>query len=177
MTSKEGEGCSQAHEVTERSPSSARAGRKETGDATRENREVSIVRRFYIAIAVLALAASALACGESGQPAEDQPAGDIMYFCGYDRCKDSGEYGNLIFETGINVWNNPGPDRGGVHHRANHHERVSVVDQKRVNDGPGGLWYKLADGGWTNDLWLTEEKCTRGNLEEYSFTDCMMGEY
>jgi hypothetical protein len=100
-----------------------------------------------------------------------------MYFCGYDRCKDSGEHGNLILETGINVWNNSDPDRGGIHHQANHHDQVMVVEEKRVNEGPGGLWYRLEGGGWTNDLWLTERKCTSDNLEQYSFTACWEDKY
>jgi hypothetical protein len=105
------------------------------------------------------------------------PSGTTMYFCGYDRCRDSGEYGQLIFNTGINVWNGPEPDRGGVHHQASHEEKAIVINEKRVDPGPGGLWYELSGGGWTNDLWLTDEICTATNLGDHSFTDCMMGEY
>ena len=100
-----------------------------------------------------------------------------MYFCGYDRCKDSGEYGKLIYGTGINVWSNPEPDRGSVHHQAANGEKVTVISEKRVSDGPGGLWYELAGGGWTNDLWLTERQCHSSNLGEFSFADCMGGKY
>lgn len=111
----------------------------------------------------------------------NEPEGRVMYFCGYDRCKDSTEYGKLLSEVldgfSINVWNNPDPDRGGIHHKAEHHDQVTVVEEKRVSEGPGGLWYRLEGGGWTNDLWLTEERCTEENLEQYSFTDCLEGEY
>jgi hypothetical protein len=110
-------------------------------------------------------------------PVPTEPAGRVMYFCGYDRCKDAGTYGEMLFETGINVWNNPDPDRGGVHHQANHQDQVTVVEERRVNEGPGGLWYRLEGGGWTNDLWLTKEPCTSENLGQYSFTDCLEGEY
>ncbi len=100
-----------------------------------------------------------------------------LYFCGIDRCRDSGEYSQLIFENGINIWNGPEPNRGGVHSQANHLQMAFIVEERRVNDGPGGLWFRLESGGWTNDLWLTEEKCTSSNLVDYSFTDCLMGEY
>ena len=100
-----------------------------------------------------------------------------MYFCGVDRCKDSGEYGQLIFLDNINVWNGPEPNRGGVRRTAGHGEQATVVEERRVEDGPGGLWYRLSDGGWTNDLWLTDARCSTSNIESYSFTDCMMGEY
>jgi len=130
------------------------------------------MRKLHTTVATLALVVLCPACAE---PTE--PAGRVMYFCGYDTCKDSGEYGDMIFETGINVWSNPDPDRGGVHHQASHHDKVMVVEEKRVNEGPGGLWYRLADGGWTNDFWLTEEPCTSENLEQYSFADCAAGSY
>lgn len=104
-------------------------------------------------------------------------SGTTMYFCGYDRCRDSGEYRQLIFNTGINVWNGPEPDRGGVHHRASHGDKAIVINEKRIDPGPGGLWYELSGGGWTNDLWLTDEVCTATNLGDHSFTDCLMGEY
>lgn len=101
----------------------------------------------------------------------------IMYVCGIDRCHDSGEYGQLIYRTNIPVWNHPDPDRGGLNRQASHQQKVTVLQELRVNEGPGGLWYELADGGWINDLWLTEEPCTQANLEQYSFHDCLMGLY
>lgn len=112
--------------------------------------------------------------GSSPVPtSQTAPIGErVMYFCGFDRCKGSGSYGELIFETGINVWNNPDPDRGGVHHQANHQDRATVIGEKRVSEGSGGLWYQLEGGGWTNDLWLTEEPCTENNLAEYTLDDC-----
>ena len=102
-----------------------------------------------------------------------EPAsGQTMYFCGFDPCKGSLDYGKLIFPTGINVWNNPDPDRGGVHHKASNGDRVTVIETKRVGSGPGGLWFKLEGGGWTNGLWLTDELCTEQNLAEYTLDDC-----
>jgi hypothetical protein len=109
-------------------------------------------------------------------PSEEEPQGrTIMYVCGYDRCPDSGEYGNLVFEVGINVWNNPDPDRGGVHHQVAHQDEVVVIGEKRVDDGPGGLWYELEGGGWVNDLWLTDAPCNPDNLSEYTFASCWGG--
>ncbi len=105
------------------------------------------------------------------------PAGRTMYFCGYDRCKDSGEYGQVTFSSGINIWNGPDPNRGGVLRTAKHREKVTVVQEQRVSTGPGGLWYKLSGGGWTNDLWLTDDLCGAGNLERLSFSDCLLGKY
>ena len=96
------------------------------------------------------------------------PQSRVLYFCGIDRCRDSGEYGQLVFPTGINVWNNPDPDRGGVKRKANHHEQATVIQERRVGELPGGLWFELTDGGWTNDLWLTEVPCTEENLDEFS---------
>lgn len=99
-------------------------------------------------------------------------SGQTKYFCGFDRCEGSGEYGKLIFPTGITVWNNPDPDRGGVHHKASNGDKVTVIETKRVSPGSGGLWFKLEGGGWTNDLWLTDEPCTEQNLADYSLDDC-----
>ena len=96
----------------------------------------------------------------------------IMYFCGYDLCRNSGLYGELVFPTGINVWNNPDPDRGGVHHRASHGDKVIIIEERRVHDASGGLWYRLQGGGWTNDLWLTDAICTPENLVQYTLDDC-----
>jgi hypothetical protein len=104
-------------------------------------------------------------------PEPTEPPGRVMYFCGIDRVESSGAYGELLFQTGINVWNNPEPDRGGVHHQASHHDKVTVMEEKRVSEGSGGLWYRLEGGGWTNDLWLTEEPCTQENLDQYTITD------
>ena len=104
-------------------------------------------------------------------------ASETMYFCGIDRCRDSGDYGKLVFSTGINVWRGPDPSRGGVRHTAKHHDEVMIIDKRRVSSGPGGLWYELKGGGWVNDLWLTTAPCTRDNLAEFSYTDCMMGKY
>jgi len=99
-----------------------------------------------------------------------------MYFCGIDPCRDSGEYGRLAHPR-IIVWNHPDPNRGGVRREAKHQEQVIVTRELRVYDGPGGLWYELKLGGWTNDLWLTDAPCTPDNLPHYSFTDCLMGKY
>lgn len=92
-----------------------------------------------------------------------------MYVCGYSRCTNSGDYGELVFTEGINVWNNHDPDRGGVHHQVKHGDRVgvessTVIDSRR--------WYKLIDGGWINDLWLTDKQCTPDNLDQLSMDDC-----
>jgi hypothetical protein len=99
-----------------------------------------------------------------------------MVVCGYDRCQDSSEYGQLSFESGISVWENPEPDRGDVHHELSHGDEVQVVAKKQVYDGPGGLWYELAGGGWINDMWLTEQQCTADNLPEFSFERCASDE-
>lgn len=128
-----------------------------------------------VALIILCVAVT-LQPNTAGRNSPDS-AGTPMYFCGYDRCRDSGEYGELIFATGINVWSAPEPNRGSLHHRASHGDRVIVVERKRVFDGPGGLWFKLQGGGWTNDLWLTRSKCTVDNLEMMDFTACLDGEY
>jgi hypothetical protein len=99
----------------------------------------------------------------------------VLYICGYDRCKDSGEYGTLILETGINVWNNPDPDRGGVHHQLAHQDQLVIVQTQQVHDGPGGLWFELEGGGWINDLWLTQELCTEENLPQHALDGCLGG--
>jgi len=107
----------------------------------------------------------------------ETPSGRTMYVCGYDRCEDSGEYGQLIYSTGIDTWQGPEPDRGGVHHQAAHGDQVEVIDERRVSKGAGGLWYELEGGGWTNDLWLTETRCSASNIAEFSFTNCLAGTY
>jgi hypothetical protein len=103
--------------------------------------------------------------------------GRVMYFCGYDRCRDSGEYGRLVFPAGINIWQSPPPRRGKVIRTASHGDKTIVISERRIYSGPGGLWYELKGGGWTNDLWLTEELCTSVNLSQYSFTNCLEGRY
>ncbi len=105
-----------------------------------------------------------------------QPIYRTMYVCGYSRCRDSDAYGEFILETS-NVWNNPDPDRGGVHHLASHGEKVIVVSERRVDGGPGGLWYELEGGGWIDDLHVTDVLCSSANLDELSFSDCLGGEY
>jgi hypothetical protein len=134
------------------------------------------IEKLFCFLSLFLLVLSMSACRKS-TPESTKPVLHEMYFCGFDRCRDSGEYGQLIFEDNINIWNGPEPNRGGVHSQAKHGQKALVVEEKRVDDGPGGLWFKLQGGGWTNDLWLTEEKCTPSNLADYSFTDCMMGEY
>lgn len=134
-------------------------------------------RALVLGIVVLAILTVACCGAGTAGSTRDEPAGITMYFCGYDRCRDSGEYGQLIYPSGINVWNNPDPDRGGVHHTATSGDKVTVVEEKRVSDGPGGLWYRLQGGGWTNDLWLTDEVCSDGNIASFSYTDCMAGTY
>jgi len=96
----------------------------------------------------------------------------VMYFCGYDRCRNSGAYGEPIMMTGINVWNGPDPNRGGVHHQAKHGDQAVVIGEQRVGAHAGQLWYKLEGGGWANDLWLTDEVCSPDNLEKHSLDDC-----
>jgi len=138
------------------------------------------MRQNALLLGVVVLAILTVACcgaGTAGSTSDKEPPGRTMYVCGYDRCRDSGEYGQLIYSSGINVWNNPDPDRGGVHHKASNGDKVTVVEEKRVSDGPGGLWYRLQGGGWTNDLWLTDQVCTAGNISEYSYTDCFAGKY
>jgi hypothetical protein len=95
----------------------------------------------------------------------------VTYFCGIDRCKGSGEYGQMIFETGITIWENHDPDGGARLRYANHRDRAVIVNEVVLGDGVGEHWYELKDGGWTNGLWLTEEPCTPENLEKYT-EDC-----
>ena len=92
----------------------------------------------------------------------------VMYFCGIDRCRDSGTFGELLFESGINVWENPEPNRGKVAWKATNGQRVVVMETKRVGEGAGGMWYRLKQGGWTNGIWLTEEPCTKDNWQRYA---------
>lgn len=94
-----------------------------------------------------------------------------MFVCGIDRCELSGAYGELIFTTGINVWENPDPNRGKVIRELDHLQGVTVLVERRVREDPGGLWFQLEGGGWMSDLWLTDEACTTSNLEQYS-RDC-----
>lgn len=107
----------------------------------------------------------------------EEVAGEIMYVCGIDRCKDSGEYGKLIYASGINVRENTDPSRGEVIGKLNHQQLVIVQAERITAKSPGGLWYFVKGGGWINDLWLTEKPCNFGNIEKYSFKDCLMGEY
>jgi len=155
------------------------------------------MKKILLVAAVLVLAGFACSLGGDSVEVESSPivevtrvvtqiiesevigevAGEIMYACGIDRCKDSGEYGKLIYASGINVWEIPGPNRKVVNRQLNHLQEVTVLLERRLNDGPGGLWYGLSGGGWINDLWLTEKPCNYGNIEKDSFKDCLMGEY
>lgn len=100
-----------------------------------------------------------------------------MFVCGYERCRDQAEYGQLIFESEIEVWASSDPNDDQILYTLSHHDEVRVVNQVRVWDGPGGLWFELEEGGWMSDFWLTEERCTPENLQEYSFVDCLLGVY
>lgn len=142
-------------------------------------------------LAILGLTACAIFCGlvillsvglyldleEDTARAETSPPERTFYFCGISRCRDSGTYGEMVLPTGINVWKGPDPERIGIHHTASHGDKAVVIREARVNDGPGGLWFELKGGGWTNDLHVTDKICTFDNLEQYSFTDCLGGRY
>jgi hypothetical protein len=106
-----------------------------------------------------------------------EATGHTMYVCGYDRCRDSDAYGEMILESGINVWRRPDPDRGGVFRTASQGDKVIVTEERRVSDGPGGLWYRLADGGWIDDYFLTGVPCGPHNLDRNSFKNCSAGQY
>lgn len=136
-----------------------------------------IIVLILIIIGIIAVSVISRSANRKDTTTYSSSTGKAMYFCGYDRCQDSGEYGQLIFKTGINIWNAPDPNRGGVRNQANHGDQVSVIDEKRVSEGPGGLWYKLKQGGWVNDLWLTDRTCTKSNLEEFTFKNCLSEEY
>jgi hypothetical protein len=101
----------------------------------------------------------------------------ILYVCGYERCRDSAQYGELLHPTGIEVWANPDPDRGEVRSTIDHQRQVAATRSRRVSDGPGGLWYALGGDGWISDLWVTEQPCVADNLEQYSFASCQAGQY
>ena len=148
------------------------------GPTEAESRAGAKVMVFLILAAFFGCVIAWHTLNRSGsQSAARDRAVQTMYFCGIDRCRDSGEYGELVFRTGINVWNGPDPSRGGVRRRAKHHEEVQVIGQRRVSSGPGGLWYELKGGGWVNDYWLTTAPCTPDNLADFSFTDCVTGRY
>lgn len=93
----------------------------------------------------------------------------IRYVCGYSRCTGALDYGQKLFDTGINTWNAPDPNRGGVHHQVSHGDRLIISDVTYVGDR---TWYEIEGGGWLSDLWLTKQPCTQDNLEEYSLDDC-----
>jgi hypothetical protein len=94
----------------------------------------------------------------------------VLYFCGISHCRLSGMYGEMALET-MNVWNNPDPNRGGVHHQVRHGDKAIVIGSRRVSEGPGGMWYRLKGGGWTNGLHVTAGLCTFENIEQYT-SDC-----
>ena len=100
-----------------------------------------------------------------------------MFVCGYELCRDQAEYGELIFETEIEVWASSDPNDDQILYTVSHHDEVRVISQVRLWEGPGGLWYGLEGGGWMSDFYLTREHCTPDNLEFYSFADCVLGEY
>jgi len=100
-----------------------------------------------------------------------------MFVCGYERCRDQAEYGQLIFEAEIEVWGSSDPNDDQILYTVSHNDEVWVVNQQRIWDGPGGLWFELQGGGWMSDFWLTSERCTPDNLALYSFADCLLGEY
>ena len=148
------------------------------GPTESESRAGAKVMVFLILAAFFGCIIAYHSLGRGGsRPAARDTSGLVMYFCGIDRCRDSGEYGELVFRTGISVWNAPAPNRGGVRRTAKHHDKAEVTDQRRVSSGPGGLWYELKGGGWVNDYWLTTAPCTPDNLADFSFTDCVTGRY
>lgn len=100
-----------------------------------------------------------------------------FYVCGYERCLDSREYGQLILESAIEVWASTDPSDEQILYTVSHHDEVLVVAEQRLWNGPGGLWLELGSGGWVSEFWITEERCTPDNLEQYSYTNCTLGEY
>ena len=122
----------------------------------------AILTALFVCVIVFSTQSKSKSTTTTATTAPQKPESEerIMYFCGIDRCESSGEYGKLIFPTGINVWSNPDPNRGAVHHKANHRDRVVVVSTRRVNNNVGGLWYELKGGGWSSDMWLTDEPCS-----------------
>jgi hypothetical protein len=100
-----------------------------------------------------------------------------MYVCGLERCRDEAEYGELIFESDIEVWASSDPDDARILYTVSHHDELRIVGQQRIWEGPGGLWFELEGGGWISEFWLTEEPCLPENLAAFSFTDCMLGVY
>jgi hypothetical protein len=104
-------------------------------------------------------------------------SGQMMYVCGYERCWDSDFYSELIYETGIPVWAVPDPEDERVHHAVSHHDEAQIVDVVRLWEAPGGLWFRLEEGGWLSEFWLTEVRCVPDNLIEYRFMGCLTGEY
>jgi hypothetical protein len=113
--------------------------------------------------------------------ASPTPAPDLlpraMFVCGYERCRDEAEYTELVFEDGIEVWASDNPEDDRILYTVSHHDEVQVIREVRIWEGPGGLWFELAEGGWISEFWLTDEPCVPDNLELYSYTDCMLGEY
>ena len=139
---------------------------------------VGSMRQCLVALSLVAILATLTGCETSTPEPTRTPRMRItMFVCGYDRCRDSCEYGQLVFRSGISVWENWGDDRGQVVRSLTHGSSVVVVDEKRSSPGPRGAWYRLESGGWVNGLWLTAELCSEANLDEFSFTDCLMGEY
>lgn len=101
-----------------------------------------------------------------------------MYFCNYDRCRDSQWYGEQYPDPSpLDVWNKPSVEVGSFVRTPEHGEAVVVVGEWREREGPFGLWLELDNGHWTLEWQLTDEVCGPDNIDKYSYTNCAENEY
>ncbi len=124
--------------------------------------------RYVIIIAVVLILT---ACLKLPVETPTPESGVIMYTCGIDRCRGSSTYGELILPAGINVWEHPAPNRGKILRSLSHNQKVSVVEERKIHSRPGGTWYRLWNGGWLDDYFVTTLPC-EPNLEEYTYPSC-----
>ena len=117
----------------------------------------------------------------------------VLYFCNYDRCRDSDNYGHKIPEPSpLGIWKIPPQvytemseserskyDLPLLIRTPHNGESVTVVGVWIQWDeyGPFGSWYQLDDGNWTRVWQLTEEICSPDNIDGYSYTNCAENKY
>jgi hypothetical protein len=149
----------------------------------RNNTLLGVVLLSFIIVVVICGGVAAYAFRDELRGASDdssnKPLLRTMYFCGYDRCRDSLQYGTMIEPPILAIHKNHKIEPGGFIREPKHGEKVGVIGEWRDPEwpGPGGLWFELEGEGWTREWNLTETICTPTNLDRYSYKSCGDGEY
>ncbi|GAI37883.1 unnamed protein product [marine sediment metagenome] len=90
---------------------------------------------------------------EEGITVEKETSERFTVLSGIERDPESDAYGELVVSE-INLWENPGPDRGKVVGKVKHNTKVQILDEKETDQ----LYYLVKSNdliGWVSELFFT----------------------